>query len=65
MTSPKENPSALGYNKVKSGGMMSWWLLLPVNGIAVKLQGRVGVTWPASIVPRRLCLYTHVTAVIY
>jgi len=61
MTSPKENPSALGYNKVKSGGMMSWWLLFPVNGVAVKLEDGVGVTWPGSMVPHcsSLPMHTH------
>ena len=61
MASPKENPSALGYNKVKSWGMMSWRLLFPVNGVAVKLEDGVGVTWPGSMVPHcsSLPMHTH------
>lgn len=45
VTSKDSNPEAVGYKHVTGGGEVSWWLLFPVNGVAVKLEDGVGVTW--------------------
>ena len=33
------------------GETNSWWLLFPLNGVAVKLGDGVGVTWPGYAIP--------------
>ena len=59
--SKKANPRALGYKLVKAGAQTSWYLLFPINGVAVKLEDGLGVSWPGNSVPHcsSIPLHTH------
>jgi hypothetical protein len=59
--SKKANSRALGYELVKAGAQTSWYLLFPINGVAVKLEDGVGVSWPGNSVPHcsSIPLHTH------
>jgi hypothetical protein len=59
--SKSANPRSLGYDLVKAGTQVSWYLLFPINGVAVKLEDGVGVTWPGNNVPHcsSIPIHTH------
>ena len=46
MLSKKQNTSSFEYVHVHQGIKSSWWLLLSLQGVAVKLGDGVGVSWP-------------------
>ena len=53
------NTNHLGFRHVSDGGKTSWWLLFPLNGVAVKLGDGVGVTWPGYAVPHCSSIPLH------